>query len=169
VKPATVLIFSLLFSAGIAAECKPLAKTTGADTFWRLFSETYGTVRFPDELKVCTGRSYFFEIPGGSKMQSALDRKQGRILRRSAKLTDLMHELAHVYLDLRWKVLPYPVSEPLALAMSDPAQCGAAPAQTGALKDRWQMRANLHRCELLNLLKDVLNSDAEIRNALPLK
>ncbi len=147
----------------------PLVKTTGAQTFWRLFNETYGAARFPDELMVCTGRNYFFEIKGGSKMQSALDRKRGRILRRSAKLTDLMHEMAHVYLDMRWQVLPYPVAEPFVLAMSDTAKCTTAPAQTAPLQDRWKARADLPRCELLKLLIDVLNSDAGLRSTLPLQ
>lgn len=169
VKPVTVSIFSLLLCCSLSAECKPLAATTGAQTFWRLFSESFGAASFPNELSVCTGRSYFFEVKGGAKMQSALDRQKSRILRRDNKLKPLMHEMAHVYLDMRWKVLPYPVSEPFALALADPVKCALTTPAPGSLHDRWHARAELQRCELLQLLKDVLMADAQTRDSLPLR
>lgn len=168
-KPATVLIFSLFFSAALAADCKPLAQTTGAASFWKFFTDQFGPARFPEELKTCTGREYFFQVKGGAKMQSALDRKNGRILLRNQSLAALRHEIAHVYLDLRWRVLPYPVAEPLVLAVADPAKCATLPPATSTLAERWRQRQSLARCELLQLLGDVLNAPAPARDQLPLQ
>lgn len=86
-------------------------------------------------------------------------------------LKHLMHELAHVYLDARWKVLPYSVSEPLVLAMSDVSKCErphAAAEGNPPLRERWRNRKNLPRCDLLALLAEVLNAPAAIRESLPL-
>lgn len=105
-------------------------------------------------------------------MLSALDRQKGRILRRDEKLQPLMHELAHLYLDLRWKILPYSVSEPLVSAMAEPEKCGPGAGKymaPQAIKDAWRGRANLSRCDLLDLLRSVLQADAEVREALPLR
>lgn len=148
------------------AECKPLERTTGAATFWKFYTDTYGAARFPAELSVCTGKKYFYEIKGGAKMTSALDRKNMRILRREGKLRPLMHELAHVYLDIRWQVLPYPVAEPLVAAMEITEKCelaGFKPVPKEILTQRWQDRENLDRCGKVKLIRDVLNSEADIR------
>lgn len=176
VKHVTGLIFRLaLFSfsdLALRAECTPLAQTTGAYTFWNRYSETYGEARFPVELSVCTGRKYFQEIKGGSKMLSALDRQKLRIVRRDNKLKHLGHELAHAYLDVRWQVLPYSVSEPLVAAMEAPEKCeitGFRPVKKDILAERWKNRAALPRCELIELLRDVLYSEADVRLGLLLR
>lgn len=170
-KPVIVSIFSLLVAGSLHAECTKLSKTLGAWEFWKVFTDAYGAARFPEELTVCTGRIYFFEVKGGAKMQSALDRQKGRILRRTPMLKYLMHELAHVYLDTRWKVLPYSVSEPFVLAMSDVSPCesphGAAEGNP-PLRQRWANRKELSRCELLALLTEVLNAPQATRESLPL-
>jgi hypothetical protein len=170
VKPAIVSIFSFFLPALLFAECQPLTKTAGAAALWIFFSDTYGPARFPKELTVCTGKKYFFEIKGGAKMQSALDRKKGRILRRDGNPRFLNHELAHAYLDMRWRVLPYPIAEPLVLVMADPAPCELVTKtpEPQRLRTRWANRTQISRCELLQLLKDVLNSGAELRDSLPL-
>ena len=105
-------------------------------------------------------------------MLSALDRQKGRILRRDEKLQPLMHELAHLYLDLRWKILPYSVSEPLVSAIAEPEKCGPSTGRyitPQAIKDAWRERTHLSRCELLDLLRSVLRADAGVREALPLR
>ncbi len=105
-------------------------------------------------------------------MVSVLDRKKARILRRDNSLEPLMHELAHLYLDLRWKVLPYPVSEPLVLAMAEPEKCTIDPPKyrdDAAITNAWKSRANLPRCELVNLLHSVLSAESGVRDALPLR
>ena len=171
-KLAAVSIFSVAVSGALWPDCKPLAKTVGSQTFWKHFTDQLGDTPFPAKFSVCTGRSYFFEIKGGAKMLSALDRQKGRILRRDEKLQPLMHELAHLYLDLRWKILPYSVSEPLVSAMAEPEKCGPGAGKymaPQAIKDAWRGRANLSRCDLLDLLRSVLQADAEVREALPLR
>lgn len=167
-KPAIVSIFSLLLTAGLAAECKALIHTTGSDTFWKHFSDKFGHLPFPKELEVCTGKKYFFEIKGGARMQSALDRQKRRILRRADKLVPLMHEMAHVYLDLRWRILPYSVSEPFVLAMANTEPCPGPIVAKTTLAERWRERSQLSRCELLLLLSDVLKADVSARDRLPL-
>lgn len=102
-------------------------------------------------------------------MRSALDRKKGRILLRDQSLAPLMHEIAHAYLDLRWRVLPYSVAEPFVLAMADTAKCDTLPPETSDLPDRWRRRNSLSRCELLGLLGDVLSAPAATRDTLPLQ
>jgi hypothetical protein len=149
-----------------------LAKTAGSRTFWKHLTDQLGDLPFPADFSVCTGRSYFFEVKGGAKMVSALDRKRTRILRRDNQLQPLMHELAHLYLDLRWKVLPYSVSEPLVLAMAVPEKCDITSekyAPPEAMQNAWKNRANLSRCEQLNLLRTVLQTEAGVRDALPLR
>ena len=105
-------------------------------------------------------------------MQSALDRKRRRILLRSNDLQFLKHELAHLYLDLRWRILPYSITEPFVLAMANLNRCTLSEAiaqNTRPLVDRWSARADLSACDNLLLLRDVLNSEADTRAALPLR
>lgn len=175
-KRATGLIFRLgLFAssaAALRAECTPLALTIGAQTFWKHYTDTFGAAKFPGELSVCTGEKYFREIKGGAKMLSALDRAKLRILRRDSKLKYLMHELAHAYLDIRWQVLPYSVSEPLVAAMEGIEKCPMPefrPISRQVLAERWNGRAGLMRCGLLELLRDVINSEADVRFGLILR
>lgn len=170
-KPVIASIFSLLVAGFLHADCTKLSQTLGAREFWKVFTDAYGAARFPGELTVCTGRSYFFEIKGGAKMQSALDRQKGRILRRTPMLKYLIHELAHVYLDTRWRVLPYSVSEPLVLAMSDVSKCESPHGAAGGnppLPQRWVNRKEMPRCDLLALLAEVLNAPQATRDSLPL-
>lgn len=77
-----------------------------------------------------------------------------------------MHELAHAYLDLRWQVLPYPITEPLVAAMEITDKCELAefrPVPKEILSQRWQQRENLDRCGKVLLIRDILNSEADIR------
>lgn len=83
-----------------------------------------------------------------------------------------MHELAHLYLDLRWRVLPYSVSEPLVAAMTSTESCHTAtPANLSgdALVTAWRARADYSPCELNDLLKAVFNAESALRDKLPLR
>lgn len=171
-KLAAVSIFSFAVFGALWPDCKSLAKTAGSQTFWEHLASQLGDLPFPADFSVCTGRTYFFEVKGGAKMVSALDRKRARILRRDNQLQPLMHELAHLYLDLRWKVLPYSVSEPLVLAMAHPEKCeilAEKHTQPEAIQSAWKNRANLSRCELMALLRSALMADKSVRDALPLR
>lgn len=171
-KLAAVSIFSTAVFGALWPDCKPLAKVVGSQTFWKHFTGELGDIPFPAKFSVCTGRNYFFEVKGGAKMLSVLDRQKGRILRRDNKLQPLMHELAHLYLDLRWKVLPYSVSEPLVLTMVETEKCETRPEKYAApeiIQNAWKDRANLSRCELMNLLRSVLMAESSVREALPLR
>ena len=171
-KLAAVSIFSSAAFGALWPDCTALAKTAGSQAFWKHFTDQLGDLPFPANFSVCTGRNYFFEIKGGAKMVSALDRQKGRILRRDEKLQPLMHELAHLYLDLRWKVLPYSVSEPLVVALADTTKCeiqSGKYVESAAMQKAWKNRANLSACELMDLLRSVLRAENSMREALPLR
>jgi len=132
----------------------------------------FGRIPLPSEIQVCTGKKYFHEIKGGAALKSALDRKRMRILLRDSAIQPFMHELAHLYLDLRWKVLPYSVSEPFAEALAHTDACEPDHNQSLAAEDInrvWRDRGALDRCQLRSLLWAVLHTDTETRNALPLR
>jgi hypothetical protein len=168
VKHVIASIFSLsLGTFSVDAECKSLENTLGADTFWKYYSDEFGSAPFPGGFSVCTGGKYFQEIKGGAKMKSALDRQRLRILRRQERLQDLMHELAHIYLDMRWRILPYPVSEPLALAMAVPEKCDATKMTADELRTTWPKRNELDRCEMVNLIRNILRAPDDVRERLP--
>lgn len=116
-------------------------------------------VKFPANLSVCTGKKYFFEIKDGANIRSVLDRKRQRILRRSADIATLKHELAHAYLDTAWRILPYSVAEPFSQAMATDESCKLLQNRTSRdLSERWRTRSELDACGLLQLLKDVLDA-----------
>jgi len=100
-------------------------------------------------------------------MRSVLDRKRQRILRRSADISLLKHELAHAYLDTAWRILPYSVTEPLAQAMATDEACKLLKNKNARnLAERWRSRSDLKTCELLQLLKDILNATPAEREIL---
>lgn len=105
-------------------------------------------------------------------MVSALDRPKSRILLRANKLQPLIHEMAHLYLDLRWKILPYAVSEPFVQALAHAEKC-QLPLQRyssgESIRAAWKDRENLSRCELQGLLRSILLSGGDLRETLPLR
>lgn len=171
-KLAAVSIFSAAVFGALWPDCKPLAKIAGSRTFWKHFTDQLGDIPFPADFSVCTGQKYFFEIKGGAKMTSALDRNRARILLRNHQLRPLMHELAHLYLDLRWRILPYSVSEPLVVALTEPEKCQLAATRyisPESIRNGWKDRKSLPRCDLLDLLRAVLSAEGTTRDALPLR
>ena len=139
---------------------------------WRHLTDQLGDIPFPADFSVCTGQKYFFEIKDGAKMVSVLDRQRARILRRINALQPLAHELAHLYLDMRWKILPYSVSEPFVLAMAEPEKCHLAAAKytsPESISNAWKDRKSLTRCGLFDLLRAVLLADGAVRDTLPLR
>lgn len=105
-------------------------------------------------------------------MLSALDRQRRRILLRQNNQHLLKHELAHLYLDLRWKILPYPVAEPFAVAMESEELCPIADhplTNEEDLRGAWRTRTGRGTCDLLQLLKEVLKAEAPLRDSLPLR
>ena len=172
VKLAAVSIYSLGLFGATWPDCKPLAKTTQSHAFWKRFTDDLGAAPFPGNFSVCIGRSYFFEVKSGAKMASALDRNNNRILLRSNQSQLLIHEMAHLYLDLRWKILPYSISEPLVQAMAQTDKCELTPKRHPShesIRAAWRDRANLSPCELRDLLRAILFSDNGLRETLPLR
>ncbi len=126
----------------------------------------------PRGISLCFGRSYFAELKNGAGMQSALDRRRHRIILRKDSDALLRHELAHLYLDTSWKVLPYPVSEPLAKALAFTGACTLLkdPILDGdTLKHRWSIRASFSECERQQLLADILVAAPDVRDGLALR
>lgn len=103
-------------------------------------------------------------------MASALDRQRARILLRERDTSHLRHELAHLYLDLTWKVLPYKISEPLVNVMQVAPDCSPAASKNRAasVRERWQARQEASACETEALVRDLLRSAKETRDSLPL-
>ena len=169
---AAVLIFSIALIGALSAKCEPLSEISGSKLVWNLFTGYFGNVPFPEKMSVCTGRAYFFEIKGGATMRSALDRRRHRILRRDNSQHLLAHELAHVYLDMRWKILPYSVSELFVVAMAEPEKCEMHASNVSSkesIQASWKARASLAPCELLLLLRAILDAEDSVRDALPLR
>lgn len=171
-KRVIVLIFSLGFAYGLSAECKKLQTYPEERKAWARWNTQFSTVLYPEKTQVCIGRQYFYEIKGGAGMASALDRQKGRIVLRHTNTAHLRHELAHLYLDLAWKVLPYRVSEPFARVLEQPKDCSLALAQHDQqaveLQARWRQRHTANFCEMVTLLRDVLRAPLPVREALPL-
>lgn len=171
----TALLFSVSAQSSkkqhFPTKCLPLQENSDAPKIWAEFSHKFGEVRLPQGVVLCYGDSAFAEVPGGAGMQSVLDRKRLRILLRRDDAQLLRHELAHLYLDLRWKVLPYPVAEVFAkaLAYGNNCQLSRNPPPAGMLANRWQQRLQMHECELQQLLLDVLCVDSALRESLPLR
>jgi len=143
-----------------------------ANEIWQEFSEKFGALPLPGGVSICYGKSYFSELKDGARMQSVLDRRRHRIILRRNKASLLRHEIAHLYLDLSWKVLPYSVSEPLAQALAYPGNCTLKKSHTNnsqALADRWKNRGNMNSCEKQKLFSDILSAAPEARESLPLR
>jgi len=170
VKRAIVLIFSLGFAYGVSAECKMLNTYPEGRKVWARWSSQFLAVLYPEKTQVCIGRHYFYEIKGGAGMASALDRQKGRIVLRHANSVHLRHELAHLYLDLAWKLLPYRVSEPFARVLEQQKDCSVALNEPPVLElqARWRQRHMANFCEMVALLRDVLRAPLPVREALPL-
>lgn len=103
-------------------------------------------------------------------MASALDRQKARIVLRSKNSAHLRHELAHLYLDLAWKVLPYKISEPLVKSMEQQKQCQVqnSVVEGGDIEARWRERHLANTCKTELLLRDLLRAPKSVREALPL-
>lgn len=168
-KLVTGSIFSLAFFFPLHADCTRIENFPQALSLWRTFNKEFGEQILPRGFFVCVGRSYFFEIKDGAKIQSVLDRKRKRILLRTNSKLDLNHEMAHLYLDLRWRTLPYSISEPLVVVMVNPAKCSAnSIGIEPPLHERWKGRHFLEICDKKNLLKQILNAPKQERDTLPL-
>jgi len=113
------LIFSLAFLQSLVADCTRLEKYPTAKAIWH---DLGGRINLA-KMQICVGRQYFFEIKGGATMQSALDRKNLRILLRKHSQSDLRHELAHLYLDSVLPKLSEKMAESLAHELSQPSVC----------------------------------------------
>lgn len=166
------IICTFCAAGALSAECVPLAKTDGAIAAWGFYTSQFGPAEFPRALLVCTGSKFFHEVKNGAGMLSALDRKKMRILRREEKAKYILHELAHVYLDIRWQVLPYSISEPLAASMEKSEKCPLpefVAVDKNFLAERWAERDSLPHCEMVRLLRDVFYSEADIRLGLLLR
>lgn len=154
------------------SKCVALAGDHGAQQIWSEFSLKFGAIPLPKSVALCYGKKWFFTIKGGAIMQSVLDRKNQRILLRRHDTNLLRHELAHLYLDLRWKVLPYSIAEPLANALATAELCPQnqnSLLASEALHERWRMRSALDTCGLQQLLQDIFSADKETRESLPLR
>lgn len=105
-------------------------------------------------------------------MQSVLDRRSRRIILRRNSETLLRHELAHLYIDTSWKVLPYPTSEPLAAALGYSGACNLEKRQqqnAHAVREAWGNLVSMTECERQQLFADVLSIAPEVREKLPLR
>lgn len=171
-KPAIVLIYSLALAPAIFARCENLEKHPLANSTWAEFSQKFATVPLPRGIALCYGRGYFSELKKGANMQSALDRRKRRIVLRRHSEALLRHELAHLYLDVSWKVLPYSVSEPLATALAKAETCELQkPRQWDyeVIRLRWSQMGQLSECEVQQLFADVLGAGPDVRERLPLR
>lgn len=169
-KPATVLIFSLGLAGSLSAECTTLKAHPSGRQIWLVWIAKFTEIPYPEATQVCIGRQYFYEIKGGAQMASALDRQKTRIILRSKNSAHLRHELAHLYLDLAWKVLPYKISEPLVKNMEQHKQCQVqnSVVEGGDIEARWRKRHLANTCETELLLRDLLRAPKSVREALPL-
>lgn len=159
--------FSLL--CAVYAECRPLHSDRQALAIWQEYGQRMGALPFPESIAICQGNEYFHEVAGGAKMDSALDRRHLRIVLRRRDLDLLRHELAHLYLDLRWQVLPYPIAEPFAQALAQRGSCPPINFAGEALHESWERRLTLDDCGRLALLRALLAAPASERNRLPLR
>lgn len=171
VKLATVLIFSLFVASPLTAYCKKAEESFLVKTLWRELSQTWGNVRLPSSLQLCIGDSYFHEIPHGNTIRSALDRKRLRIVLRKENEVFLRHELAHLYLDLRWRPLPYSTSEFLVHTMVSKKKCATnfVPLDKETVRRQWSARRQIDICGITYLLKNIFAMEAFSRNQLPIE
>lgn len=171
VKLATVSIFSLIVAPPLAAHCKKAEKSFLAKNLWREISQTWGNVRLPVTLQLCIGNSYFHEIPHGNKIRSALDRRRLRIVLRKEDEILLRHELAHLYLDLRWRPLPYSTSEFLVRTIVSKKECATnfVPLDNETVRRQWIARRELDTCGITYLLKNIFAMEPFSRNLLPIE
>jgi hypothetical protein len=165
------LIFSLFLTRAILPKCENLERHPKTQSTWSEFSKKFGSVTLPRGILLCYGRSYFSELKQGATMQSALDRRRKRILLRRNSEALLRHELAHLYLDLSWKVLPYSVSEPLATALAATDTCRIQKnrqSDYASLRQSWIHLSRLDECERQQLFSDILSATPDVREKLPL-
>jgi hypothetical protein len=165
------MIFSLALVTTVFA-CANLEGNTKAQSIWAEYSRKFVSAPLPRGFFLCLGRSYFAELKHGSQMQSALDRRNRRIILRQNSESLLRHELAHLYLDITWMILPYSVSEPLAraIAFSNPCELRRRESDDDdSLRQRWSMRKSLTECEMQQLFSDVVSASPAVRNTLPLR
>lgn len=157
-------------AGGLAAECEKLERSPEGRRIWSEFAARYAPTVYPAEVKLCIGKKYFYEVKGGARMASVLDRQRARILLRQRNASQLRHELAHLYLDLAWKVLPYTISEPLVNVMQAPSKCNTLLNEKPAasIPERWQARRGASACEIESLVSDLLKAPKEMRDSLPL-
>ena len=169
-KLAIGLIFSLLLAGGLTAECTQLEASAEARNVWAEYCSRFRAIVLPQKFSLCVGKKYFYQVKGGTRMASALDRQRTRIILRQYEKQQLRHELAHLYLDAAWRVLPYGTSERLVEAMQLVHECrGSSKIREGPdLQIRWRNRTNLNGCELEILLRDILAAPNADRDALPL-
>lgn len=171
-KLATSLIYSLALAPAVFAQCENLDRRGGAQVIWGDFSRKFVPAPLPRGISLCYGRNYFAELKNGAGMQSALDRRRKRIILRRNSEALFRHELAHLYLDVTWKVLPYSASEPLAQALAFSGACILQKNRTlgdDTLRHRWLIRASLAPCEAQQLFADILSAAPGVREALPLR
>lgn len=169
-KPETGLIFSLLLAGHLAAECTKLETSIDSRRIWAEYSNRFKAIPLPQDLGLCIGRRYFYEVKGGARMTSALDRQRKRIIMRHYDTRHLRHEVAHLYLDLAWRVLPYHTSEHLVRFMQTEPECKHPPKMPDELdvQHRWRNRQTSSSCELEQLLRDILTAPAATQDKLPL-
>lgn len=156
---------------GLSADCKNLESSAETKDIWHEFTMKFGSAPFPSAFRVCLGSRYFQEIKGGNKMASALDRRLQRILLRRPNSEHLRHELAHLYLDTAWRILPYAISEQLVEIMMSDSVCGVMPVMANNsfdLKVKWKNRRNLVDCEAQQLLRNAIAAPPAKRDELPL-
>lgn len=170
-KLVIALTFSFATAKGSLAQCERLEAHRKSNAVWLQFTQRYGAARLPFGALVCHGGSYFAELKNGASMLSALDRRRKRIVLRHDRLALLRHELAHLYIDVRWRVLPYTVSEPLATALAFSETCALraeGQADKNTLAAQWSQLSKLTECERQQLWVDILSSAPEVRDRLPL-
>jgi hypothetical protein len=169
-KLAIVLISSIIFVPSAVAVCSKASGDAEIVSTWEQLEHEYGRASFPDKLRLCVGRSFFFEIKNGAKMLSVLDRQRFRIVLRRRDAHALRHELAHLYLDLRWRMLPYRTAELLVEAMSRDENCAepsVSKLKRDTLEKLWQKRNIISMCEKKDLLRHLFQTTPEIRATLP--
>lgn len=165
------LIFSLGVLTGVAADCNRLDARAETTSIWASFVSRFGGAKLPGGFQLCIGRHYFHEIKGGARMASALDRRSKRIVLRRIDTDHLRHELAHLYLDTAWKVLPYRISEEMVAIMVRDAVCAENLLHLKGnheIRSAWKHRNNLSECDAEALLRGIISAPQVERDALPL-
>lgn len=83
----------------------------------------------------------------------------------------LRHELAHLYLDVSWKVLPYSVAEPLATALAFTGACSVQKNRQrdyAIIRSQWAQLSLMGECERQQLVSDILSATPGVREKLSL-